>query len=634
MIVPGGLVRLVEVAMDESVWLPGSGCAATGTGIGRKYYRVVDAAATVLLGWWRQNPCQERTAVRRPTAGVVLTLTTALVFTGTTVPVHATTDPFSRYAEQELTWGPCAFAPQPGALPAECALVTVPRDWAAPDAGRDLVVSVSRVAASGEHLGSLLTNPGGPGGQGTSLPGALAAVQPALHERYALIGMDPRGTGQEGGTAPETCEVPVDRLSPRTDLDARDRSADSVAEHLKQPRAVAEACQSEALAPFLTTWQTAHDMELIRLLLGESTLDYLGYSYGTWLGAKYASLFPDSAGKLVLDSSTNFQGRLQAVFEAWPPINQRLFEETFLPWMTRQFPAEVGATVEEAAANWERGRRFFATAGTSPDNYDTIFTGMGSSLRWALGALVFLVGVAGADGEISVQAPADPDLAALLDERSRARFGVPLAELAPSAAVRALADDPADYQLVPATRYAVACGDQHTRSAAWYRRLSDRQGPAYPMYGWLYGLSEPCAFWSDEPRQELPELPAEVARRVLVVQGELDPQTGYEQARAAVRAAPGTSLVSVDDSPFHAQYAFEGNPCVDGMVNVFLLRNSRPGNVTCPGVPLPSETEVHPVPGPVRTAATTAVSTAAPLLPELRAALQAMISDVNGPGRR
>ncbi len=70
-------------------------------------------------------------------------------------------------------------------------------------------------------------------------------------------------------------------------------------------------------------------------------------------------------------------------------------------------------------------------------------------------------------------------------------------------------------------------------------------------------------------------------------------------------------------------------------MNVFLLRNSRPGNVTCPGVPLPSETEVHPVPGPVRTAEgmATAVSVAAPL-PELRAALQAMISDLNAPGRR
>lgn len=574
--------------------------------------------------------------MRRSTAAVVPTVVTALVLAVTTVPVNASTDPFSRYAEQKLSWGTCAFPRQPEALPAECALVTVPRDWAAPDAGRDLVVSISRVAASGEHVGSLLLNPGGPGGQGTSLPGELGALQPQLHESYALIGMDPRGTGQEGGTAPEqlpeVCKVPVDRLSQRTDLDARDRSADSIAEHLKAPRAVAEACQSKAITPYITTWQTAHDMELIRILLGESKLDYLGYSYGTWLGAKYASLFPRSAGKMVLDSSTNFQGRLQAAFEAWPQINQRLFEDSFLPWMTRQFPAEVGATTEVAAANWERARRYFASVGTSPDQFDAIFTGMGFSLRWVLGALVFVLGVQGANGG-TTSTVAGSALAPQLDARSRAVFGMPLESLTPAAVAKVLADDPADYQSVGATRYAVACGDQPTRSAAWYKRHSDQQGPQYPLFGWQYGLSEPCAFWSDAPRQELPALPAEVAGRVLVVQGELDPQTGYEQARSAVRAAPGVSLVSVADSPFHAQYAAAGNPCVDGMVNVFLLRNSRPGNVTCPGVPLPNETEVHPVPGPVQTpGATASVATSSPL-PALRESMREKINEINAPVR-
>ncbi|MFD9704442.1 alpha/beta hydrolase [Lentzea sp. NPDC059081] len=570
--------------------------------------------------------------MRRTTAAVVPTLVTALVtaLVGTAAPASASTDPFARYAGQQLSWGACAFTPQPGAAPAECALVTVPRDWAEPDAGRDLTVSVSRVAASGEHLGSMLLNPGGPGGQGTSMPGEIAALQPQLHERYALIGMDPRGTGQEGGTAPETCDVPVGRLSQRTDLDARDRSEGSIAEHLKLPRAVAEACQSEAITPYLTTWQTAHDMELIRMLLGESTLDYLGYSYGTWLGAKYASLFPHSAGKVVLDSSTNFQGRLQAAFEAWPEINQRMFEGSFVPWMTRQFPDDVGATPQEATANWERARKFFADNGTSPDQFDALFTGMGSPLRWVLGALVFVLGVKGANGETSA---AGSPLASQLDAQARAVFGTPLESLTPAAVARALADDPADYQSVPATRYAVACGDQPTRSAAWYRRLSDQQGPRFPLFGWQYGLSEPCAFWSDAPRQQLPTLPAGVASRVLVVQGELDPQTGYEQARSAVRAAPGVSLVSVADSPFHGQYGIEGNPCVDGAVNVFLLRNSRPGDITCPGVPLPNETEVHPVPGPVATAPVGVLTAAQSPLPALRDSVRARVSDAAGPLR-
>jgi hypothetical protein len=145
----------------------------------------------------------------------------------------------------------------------------------------------------------------------------------------------------------------------------------------------------------------------------------------------------------------------------------------------------------------------------------------------------------------------------------------------------------------------VACGDQPTRTAAWYKRLSDRQGPRYPLFGWAYGLGETCGFWSDPPRHELPDVPASAAANILVVQGEFDPQTGYEQASAAARS-PGVPLVSVDDSPFHGQYALAGNPCVDGLVNVFLTKNSRPRSTTCPGVPLIGEDQVYPVAGPVR----------------------------------
>jgi len=154
-----------------------------------------------------------------------------------------------------------------------------------------------------------------------------------------------------------------------------------------------------------------------------------------------------------------------------------------------------------------------------------------------------------------------------------------------------------DYRKVSGTRYAVACGDQPTKSAGWYRRLSDRQGPQYPIFGWAYGLTEPCGFWSDRPRQALAGLPPEAAANVLVVQGEFDPQTGYEQAEAAARAA-GIPMISVADSPFHGQYAVSGNSCVDDLVNGFYLGGARPAATICPGVPLPGENKVYPVPGP------------------------------------
>ncbi|MFD2420849.1 alpha/beta hydrolase [Amycolatopsis pigmentata] len=523
----------------------------------------------------------------------------ALALSGVPGVAAAEADPFAGYQNQRVDWTSCPYKLTDGAKAAQCAVITVPRDWTAPSSGHDLKVSINRVAATGEHKGMIFVNPGGPGGQGTGFASELAGLEPALNQQYDIVGMDPRGTGQEGAKDPAlqpvACQVPSSRLPQGNDLDARDRSAKSIAEHQKAPRAVAEACQSDALAPYLTTWQTAHDMELIRRLLGEPKLNYLGYSYGTWLGAKYTSLFPDQAGKVVLDSSVNWQGRLQADFEDFPVIDQGQFEKMFLPWLVRQYPALVGKTLPEAKATYEKVRRYYAANGTAPDNFDQVFVGMGSKIRWLLGGLVFLVGASKESG-IPLPTAVSPEVTAALDAQARGTAGVAASKLTPQQAVVAATSD---YTPKGETRYAVACGDQPTRSAAWYRSLSDRQGPEYPLFGWAYGLSEPCAFWSDAPTHTLPDLPARVAGNVLVVQGEFDPQTGYDQAKAAVQAAPGVSLVSVDDSGFHGQYAISGNPCVDGMVNVFLLNNSRPGNATCPGVPIIGEDKVYPVPGPV-----------------------------------
>jgi pimeloyl-ACP methyl ester carboxylesterase len=519
-----------------------------------------------------------------------LAAATAALFAAS-VPAAAA-DPLAPYTTQQLSWGDCPFQPAADEKPAQCARVTVPRDWADPAAGPELEVSISRVAATGERRGAILLNPGGPGGQGTPLAGAFASLQPTVNELYDFVGMDPRGTGHAGtDDAGFQCQVPVGRL-PQGPLDARDRSAASIAAHQQVPRAVAEACQSDALAPYVTTWQTAHDMDLIRALLGDEKLNYLGYSYGTWLGAKYASLFPEHTGKTVLDSSVNFEGRLQADFEAFPVIDQRQFDDVYLPWLARNFPEQLGGTAAEVKAKWERVRAYYGTHGLAPDTYDGVFVGNGSPIRWVLGALVFLLGAQALDGT------AAPDPAALggdLDAVSRAKFGVPAAELTTDR----VAELAPDYKQAPGTRFAVACGDQPTHSASWYKRLSDRQGPQYPLFGWAYGLGETCGFWSDKPRQELPDVPASVAANILVVQGEFDPQTGYEQASAGARAA-GVPLVSVDDSPFHGQYALAGNPCVDGLVNVFLVKNSRPRATTCPGVPLPGEDQVYSVAGPVR----------------------------------
>lgn len=563
-----------------------------------------------------------------PKSRVGLVLAAAALAATVPATASAGNDPPARYADQRITWGDCAFTPDPSAKPAQCAEVTVPRDWANPGAGVDLRVSISRVAATGDRQGAILVNLGGPGLQGTSLAGALASLEPSVNQSYDFIGMDPRGTGREGsddnGLA---CRVPVERLPQETDLDARDRSAQSIALHQQTSRAFAEACQSDAITPYLTTWQTAHDMDLIRDLLGEEKLNYLGYSYGTWLGAKYASLFPDRAGRFVLDSSTNFEGRLQAAVESWPMIDQRQFDDVYVPWLSRQYPDELGRTPADVEAKWQQVRAYYAAHGLPPDSFDEIFVGNGGEDQWLVGALVLTQGAAALDAA-TTRVPAA--LASRLDEESRATFGVPVARLTTDKVIGALRAQETGYALVSETRYAVACGDQPTRSADWYKQLSDRQGPEYPLYGWAYGINEVCGFWSGPPRHELPTLPAQVSGNVLVVQGEFDPQTGYEQALAAVRAS-GVSLVSVDDSPFHGQYALSGNSCVDRLVNAFLVRNSRPASATCPGVPLPGEDRVFGVPGPVGASPTGLVNQLDDSLSGLRQSLHDTVSKFNRP---
>jgi pimeloyl-ACP methyl ester carboxylesterase len=511
----------------------------------------------------------------------------------------------SRYVNQQLSWAACAFPASDGEKPAQCALVTVPRDWANPLSGVDLTVQISRVAATGESLGAILVNPGGPSVPGTSLAGELAGLEPTVSARYDFIGMDPRGTGHLGGSKPGDqpvyCQVPFGRL-PTGPMDANDRSPASIAAHQQVPRAIAEACQSVAETPFLTTWQTVHDMELIRQLLGQSTLNYFGYSYGTWLGAKYASMFPAGAGKIVLDSSVNFQGRLQADFEGWPEADQLQFDQSYVPWLTRTAPAVFGATPAAVQQKWQQVRDNYKAHGFSPNNFNGAFVGMGSARQWLQATATFEAGIK----ELGGNASAPPALQSQLDTA----FGKPVAALT-------MADIDAasriDYLKFPDVRESVACGDQPAKSAAWYKALSDRYGPKYPIFGWAYGISETCGFWTDQPRQTLPNLPASIAKNVLVIQGEFDPQTGYDQARAAVAAAPGVAMVSVAESPFHGQYALGGNPCVEGMVNLFLLDNSRPGNSVCPGVPLPGETQVFPADGPVKTPKGTSAMAPSPL---------------------
>ena len=201
----------------------------------------------------------------------------------------------ARFYGQRLDWQACGDH--------ECATVTVPLDYEQPE-GRTLRLALLRVPASGERVGSLVVNPGGPGVPGTDYAAAAGQVFGApVREAYDVVGFDPRGTGSSS---------PVDCFSD-PELDAYlagDPSPDDAAERRDLVRSVVRfgrGCVADdaALAAHVTTVEAARDLDVLRSALGHRRLDYFGASYGTRLGATYAELFPGHVGRFVLDGAVD-----------------------------------------------------------------------------------------------------------------------------------------------------------------------------------------------------------------------------------------------------------------------------------------------------------------------------------------
>ncbi len=218
-------------------------------------------------------------------------------------------------SQQTIAWGPCSWYPGTSSR-VQCATITAPLDWDNPGSGQTVSLALSRVLASDQahRKGILLVNPGGPGCEAITLPVEIAGAQPAVGADYDVVTMDPRGVGFSTNY---NCDIPNSVLAAANApaYDTRDQSAAAVASRQAYAKAIADACAQNPLTPYINTWQTVHDMDLIRQLLGEAKLNYLGYSYGSWFGAKYAAVFPDTTGKVVLDSNTAWMDDLANTWE-------------------------------------------------------------------------------------------------------------------------------------------------------------------------------------------------------------------------------------------------------------------------------------------------------------------------------
>jgi len=223
----------------------------------------------------------------------------ALAPVRTSIPTGESVAPgLEAYYHQVLTWSGCGDA-------TECATALVPLDWADP-ARESISLALARHRATGDdRIGSLLVNPGGPGRSGVDfVTSALTLlVDEKLKSRFDIVGFDPRGVGKSTSVR---CYEPKEMDGYLYGVSAEPRGSDA---RLRDDEAraadFAAACKnrSDHLLPHVNTVSAAKDLDLLRAVLGETKLNYLGFSYGTLLGATFAGLYPANVGRMVLDGA-------------------------------------------------------------------------------------------------------------------------------------------------------------------------------------------------------------------------------------------------------------------------------------------------------------------------------------------
>ncbi|WP_370945658.1 alpha/beta hydrolase [Amycolatopsis sp. cg5] len=211
--------------------------------------------------------------------------------------------PVAPAAAPALDWQPC---PTPLFSQLVCGNVPVPLDWAKPD-GAKISIRVSKLPASGDRIGSLLTNPGGPGGEGAGAigRGELGTTTPEfaeLRKRFDFIGFDPRGVGES--TPKIQCD-PAKLYDPSIGMFPRDNAA--YQRLIELNRAAGKDCLARTgpAAEHVDTVSVADDIDAIRRALGESKISWLGVSYGSEVGATYAARYPSRVRAAVLDGAVD-----------------------------------------------------------------------------------------------------------------------------------------------------------------------------------------------------------------------------------------------------------------------------------------------------------------------------------------
>ncbi|MFD5028031.1 alpha/beta hydrolase [Streptomyces sp. NPDC058373] len=492
-------------------------------------------------------------------------LSLAVALAATAVTVTAVPSATAAPTPDALRWVPCAENPGGAAgaaeteasadfPPMECATLEVPLDYDDPD-GRQIEVAVSRLASEkpSQRRGVLLTNPGGPGISGLGYPAVLAAagLPQKVLDSYDVIGFDPRGVGR---STPVSCEL-TEKQQNRGNFPSYAHTAADVVRAAAPAREVAERCAdspSASLLPHINTANTARDMDRIRAALGERRISYVGASYGTHLGAVYASLFPERGDRIVLDSNLGPGGVDADAMRLFGPGMEERFP-FFAKYAADHPEYGLGSTPEEVTATYfELAERLEKEPVQGYDG--TAFRGVTFDLLYA-----------------------DANMPALAETWQALDTGRPLPEEPPFP----------DMDNFMSARFAVICGEgEWPRSIREYQRAVAADRQRYPMIGGSSANIGPCAFWPGKWLQQPVEVGDRGPSNVLMVQNERDPGTPLAGARETRRALGKRAVMVTADQGGHGVYVFGRNACANDAVTTYLTTGDRPArDLACAAEP-------------------------------------------------
>jgi pimeloyl-ACP methyl ester carboxylesterase len=447
-------------------------------------------------------------------------------------------------------------------LTVECARLQVPVDYAKPT-GATISIALLRIhyADQPQRIGSLLVNPGGPGGSGVNLAVSLAgSVSTDVLRHFDIVGFDPRGVGL---STPVKClsTSQEDRLL-ALDTDVRTAAGLRAAKQVYADFAAAcNATYGSAIARYDTV-DTARDMDRIRAALGEATMNYLGFSYGTELGAVYAHLFPNSIRAAALDGAVDPKSD---DLVSWTRVQTSGFEQAFDQFasdcVTKDPCRQLGNPRQAVYAIRDR-------AATNPipssDRRDP---------RRATASLV-LNGVLQALYSRELW----PALAtALLEARNGDARG--LLSLADEYSGR---DESGQYSNLLDVYFAVTCNDlANDPGDTTIQAMGRAWAKQYPMFGlWTAASLAQCVAWQKQ-RTPIPPETASRSAPILVVGNLHDPATPYAGAVNLTKELGSAALMSWNGQG-HTSY-LEGSTCVDRAVDSYLISRTLPSpNTTCP----------------------------------------------------